>query len=58
MFRTEVFRNVEKLPPKIEACIPEEKISHIYSCDAIGMKVCMLRLKSLWPAHYGLKSQI
>ncbi len=42
--RTEIFRTVEKLPPKIESCIPKEEQELVYICDATGMQVSFLAL--------------
>jgi hypothetical protein len=45
--RTEIFRTVEKLPPKIESCIPKEELELVYLCDATSMNVSFLALSVL-----------
>jgi hypothetical protein len=42
--RTEVFRNVERLPPKVEGCLPEEITERVYSCDAIEKEVYVQKI--------------
>jgi hypothetical protein len=42
--RTEILRTVEKLPPKIERCIPKEELELVYLCDASGMNVSFREL--------------